>query len=62
MTIWPGAIHMIIGLEMILWVWYDKDNYLMKTHMDHADIFNISREKERELELHMFPPSKLEID
>ena len=33
----------------------------MKTHMDHAKIFNISTEKERELELHMFPPSKLEL-
>ena len=29
--------------------------------MDHADIFNISTEKERELELHMLPPSKLEF-
>ena len=33
----------------------------MKTHMDHAKIFNISTEKQRELELHMFPPSKLEL-
>ena len=33
----------------------------MKTHMDHAKIFNISAEKERELKLHMFPPSKLEL-
>ena len=29
--------------------------------MDHADIFNISTEKERELKLHMFPPSKLKF-
>ena len=29
--------------------------------MDHAEIFIISTEKERELELHMFPPSKLEL-
>ena len=29
--------------------------------MDHADIFNISIEKERELELHMLPPSKIEL-
>ena len=29
--------------------------------MDHVDIFNISTEKERELKLHMFPPSKLEL-
>ena len=47
---------MIIGLEMILWVWFDKDDYLMKTHMGHAEIFNISIEKEREIELHMLPP------
>ena len=33
----------------------------MKTHMDHVEIFNISIEKERELEFHMFPPSKLEL-
>ena len=33
----------------------------MKTHMDHAEIFNISTKKARELELHMFPPSKLEL-
>ena len=61
MTIEPKAVHMIIGLETILWVWYDKDDYLMKTHMDHAEIFNISIEKEREPELHMFPPSKIEL-
>ena len=35
---------------------------LMKTHMDHAKIVNISTEIEREIELHMLPPSKLEID
>ena len=35
---------------------------LMKTQMDHAEIFNISIEIEREFELHMFPPSKLKID
>ena len=29
--------------------------------MDHAKIFNISTDKQRELELHMFPPSKLEL-
>ena len=29
--------------------------------MDHAEIFNISTEKERELEFHMLPPSKLEL-
>ena len=33
----------------------------MKTNMDHAEIFNISIEKEREIELHMFPPSKIEL-
>ena len=53
---------MIIGLETILWVRYDKYDYLMEKHMDHADIFNISTKKEREIELHMLPPSKLEID
>ena len=29
--------------------------------MDHVKIFNISTEKEREIELHMLPPSKLEL-
>ena len=29
--------------------------------MDHAEIFNISTEKERSIELHMFPPSKLKL-
>ena len=29
--------------------------------MEYVEIFNISIEKERELELHMFPPSKLEL-
>ena len=29
--------------------------------MDHAEIFNISTEKERELKLHMLPPSKIEL-
>ena len=29
--------------------------------MEHAEIFNISIEKERELKLHMFTPSKLEL-
>ena len=29
--------------------------------MDHVEIFNISTEKERELELHMLPPSKLKL-
>ena len=33
----------------------------MKTHMDHADIFNISTEMEREFEFPMFPPSELEL-
>ena len=33
----------------------------MKTQLDHANIFNISTEKERELELHMLPPSKLKL-
>ena len=61
MTIRPEAINMIIGLEMILWVWQDKDDYLMKTHMDHSEIFNISTNIEREFELHMLPPSKLEL-
>ena len=45
---------MIIGLEMILWVWYDKDDYLMKTHMDHAEIFDISTKIEREFELQLW--------
>ena len=35
---------------------------LMKTDMDHAEIFNIRTKIEREFELHMLPPSKLEID
>ena len=29
--------------------------------MEHAEIFNINTKKERELELYMFPPSKLEL-
>ena len=29
--------------------------------MDHAEIFNISTEKEREIQLHMLPPSKLRL-
>ena len=29
--------------------------------MDHAKIFNISTDKEREVELHMFPQSKIEL-
>ena len=29
--------------------------------MEHAEIFNIITEKERELELHMLPPSKLKL-
>ena len=33
----------------------------MKTHMENAEIFNISTEKEREIKLHMFPPSKLKL-
>ena len=33
----------------------------MRTHIDNAEIFNISTGKERELELHMFPPSKLKL-
>ena len=33
----------------------------MKTHMDHANIFNIITEIEREFELHMFSPSELEL-
>ena len=33
----------------------------MKTHMDHAYIFNISTKMEREFELPMFPPSELEM-
>ena len=33
----------------------------MKTHMDHADIFNISTEMEKEFEFSMLPPSELEL-
>ena len=29
--------------------------------MDHAEIFNISIEIDREFHLHMLPPSKLEL-
>ena len=29
--------------------------------MDHAEMLNISIAKERELELHLFAPSKLEL-
>ena len=37
---------MIIGLETILWVWYDIE--FMKTRMDHEKIINISdRDGER---------------
>ena len=34
---------------------------LMKTHMDHAKIFNISTEMEREFEFPMLPPNELEL-
>ena len=33
----------------------------MKTHIDHAEINNISTEMEREFELPMLPPSELEL-
>ena len=33
----------------------------MKTHMDHAEIINISTEMEREFEFPMLPPSELEL-
>ena len=33
----------------------------MKTHMDHAEIINISIEMEREFKFLMLPPSKLEL-
>ena len=33
----------------------------MKTHMDHADIINISTEMARELKFPMFPPSELKL-
>ena len=33
----------------------------MKTHMDHAEIINISIEMEREFKLPMLPPSELEF-
>ena len=33
----------------------------MKTHKDHAKIFNISTKMEREFELLMLPPSELEL-
>ena len=33
----------------------------MKTHMDHAKIITISTEMEIEFELHMFPPSEIEL-
>ena len=33
----------------------------MKTHIDHAEIFHISIEMEREFELPMLPPSELEL-
>ena len=33
----------------------------MKTHMDHAEIFNIRTEMEREFELPMSPPSEPEL-
>ena len=33
----------------------------MKTHMDHSKIFNISTEREREFELHVLSPGKLEL-
>ena len=33
----------------------------MKTHMDHAEIINISTEMERELEFPMLPPSEIEL-
>ena len=33
----------------------------MKTHMDHAEIINISTYMEREFEFPMFPPSELEL-
>ena len=33
----------------------------MKTHMDHAKIFNISTEMEREFEFPMSPSSEFEL-
>ena len=33
----------------------------MKTHMDHAEIINISTEMEREFKFPMFPPSVLKL-
>ena len=33
----------------------------MKTHMEHAEIINISTEMEREFEFPMFPSSELEL-
>ena len=33
----------------------------MKTHMDHAEIINISTKMEREFELPMFLPSELKL-
>ena len=33
----------------------------MKTHMDHAETFNISTKIETKFKLHMFPPGKLEL-
>ena len=47
--------------ETILWVWYDIDDWLMKTYMDHAEIINISTEMERDCELTIFPSSELEL-
>ena len=33
----------------------------MKTHMDHAEIMNISTKMEIEFKFPMFPPSELEL-
>ena len=33
----------------------------MKTHMDHAEIMDISTKMQREFKFPMFPPSELEL-
>ena len=50
---------MIIGLETILWVWYDIE--FLKTHMNHVEIFNISTKMDREFEFPMLPPSEIKL-
>ena len=54
MTMWPRAIHMIIGPKTILMsmIWY---RWLInETHMDHAEIINMRIEIEREFEFPMY--------